>query len=336
MGNVLKTAKMLDNLINRIFSANKDNFEALAIDIFNYQYTHNKVYHDYVNSLRTDIGSVSSLKDIPFLPIDLFKTHKVITGVNKFEKVFESSGTTGIDTSSHYLQSVDLYIESFTKCFNSFYGNISDYCIIGLLPSYLEKGNSSLVFMLDHLIRESGKKESGFYLHNYNDLIKTLDLLEKKKQKTIVFGVSYALLDLAEIIDIDLNNTTIIETGGMKGRREELPKYELHNRLKKGFKLNEIHSEYGMTELLSQAYSKSKGIFNTPPWMRILIRDTYDPFTYNDYAISGGINIIDLANINSCSFIETKDLGKLYKDGSFEVLGRFDQSDIRGCNLLVE
>ncbi len=325
---------MIEDLINKIFNVSKQGFDKLALDIFNYQYNNNKIYNDYVNHLKINVKNIGSINKIPFLPIIFFKTHKVITGNKKNEKVFTSSGTTGSIPSYHYVNDISVYIRSFKKSFQLFYGDITDHCILALLPSYLERENSSLVYMINNFINESKHNLSGFYLHNYNDLLDKLRKLEKLKQKTILFGVSYALIDIAKIIDFPLNYTTIIETGGMKGKRKEIPKTELHKLLKKGFGLSEIHSEYGMTELLSQAYSKKNGGFYCPPWMKILIRDAYDPFMFKDSGKSGGINVIDLANIYSCSFIETKDIGKINNNGSFEVLGRLDNSDIRGCNLL--
>ncbi len=323
-------------LQHRIFDvSNGAEFEQLALEVFIYQYLNNKVYKEYVDKLSVDVRSVTSIDKIPFLPVDLFKKYKVVCENNKIEKIFESSGTTGADTSSHFIASLKIYIGSFFKTFEMFYGDIEEYCIIGLLPSYLERNNSSLVFMIDYLIKASKNSDSGFYLDDYDGLVGKLSRLESVKQKTIIFGVSYALMDLADKISFNLKNTIIIETGGMKGRREELPKAELHRFLKRGFGVEDIHSEYGMTELLSQAYSKHDGLFVCPPWMRVLVRDIYDPFEYKPEGVSGGLNIIDFANINSCSFIETKDLGKSYKDNTFEILGRYDNSDIRGCNLMV-
>lgn len=325
---------MITDLINKIFNVSKQGFDNLALDIFNYQYNNNKIYNDYINHLKINIKEINSINEIPFLPIDFFKTHKIITGNKKNEKVFTSSGTTGSIPSYHYVNDINIYIRSFKKSFQLFYGDITDYCILALLPTYLEKKSSSLVYMIDNFINESKHNLSGFYLHNYNDLLDKLKKLEKLKQKTILFGVSYALLDVVELIDFHLKHTVVIETGGMKGTRKEIPKTELQKLLKKRFKLSEIHSEYGMTELLSQAYSKENGKFYCPPWMKIFIRDSYDPFTFKDTGKSGGINVIDLANIYSCSFVETKDIGKINNNGSFEVSGRLDNSDIRGCNLL--
>ncbi len=321
----------------------------MALSVFNYQASNNPVYNQYINSLKIKSSSVTTLAQIPFLPIDFFKTHKIISESNKTElpeelnqKVFSSSGTTGSVQSKHYVSDIKVYEISYLNAFKYFYGNIEDYCVLALLPSYLEREGSSLIHMVDDLIKKSKHPQSGFYLNNYSDLLHTLKVIEDKKQKTILLGVSYALLDLAEIFitdkekKISLKNTIIMETGGMKGKRKEMIKEELHNQLCRKFGVTSIHSEYGMTELLSQAYSKGNGIFYCPPWMKVLIRDVNDPFSFLPAEKSGGINIIDLSNINSCSFIATQDLGKIHLNESFEVLGRFDTSDIRGCNLLVE
>jgi len=251
------------------------------------------------------------------------------------QMTFTSSGTTGTTTSKHHITDLRLYQESFLRAFELFYGPVSNFCILALLPSYLERQGSSLIYMVDSLIKKSSHPSSGFYLNNLNDLKNQLHSLQNDKKKVLLMGVSFALLDLAEIIDFPLKNTLVMETGGMKGRRKEMIRSELHSILKKAYGVEYIHSEYGMTELLSQAYSYGKGIFNCPYWMRILIRDTEDPLHYQRFGKSGGINIIDLANINSCSFIATQDLGKVYSNGSFEVLGRYDHSDVRGCNLMV-
>ncbi len=322
--------------IDEIFSIdNVDHFNDIALRIFNYQAENNPVYKEYLFHLGTNISSIKTIQEIPFLPIEFFKTHKVITGSEQAVKTFYSSGTTGMEKSNHYITDLSVYEKSFLIAFEQQYGKISNYCILALLPTYLENKSSSLVFMVNRLVEESGHPESGFYLQNIEELAFKLKSLEQSETKTILIGVSYALVDLAEKFPMNLSNTIIMETGGMKGKRKELTKKELHDFLSSKFELESIHSEYGMTELLSQAYSKGDGKFYSPPWMKILIRDAYDPFCYLEKGKPGGINIIDLANINSCSFIETKDLGKINTDGSFEVLGRFDYSDIRGCNLLV-
>ena len=310
-------------------------FEKKALEIFKFQFENNLVYRSFCDLLCKHPSEIKDLKDIPFLPIDFFKSHEIKISSKKTSKIFTSSGTTGSNLSKHYVTDLDLYEKSFINCFKVFYGDINNYTILGLLPSYLERNNSSLVYMVNKMIEQSKFPESRFYLDEIDELKETILNLEKEKRKTILIGVSYALLDLIEYHKFNLKHTIIMETGGMKGKRKELIKSELHKLLKNGFGVNNIHSEYGMTELLSQAYSKKNGLFSTPPWMKILIRDTEDPQSILPLAKTGGINIIDLANINSCPFIATMDLGKLHEDGQFEVLGRFDQSDIRGCNLMV-
>ena len=310
-------------------------FENVALSVFKHQAKHNNVYHKFLSFLKVDPDSVETLQEIPFLPIQFFKTNKVVSNNGAVEQIFTSSGTTGNLTSKHFVTDISVYQESYTKAFERFYGNIEDYAILALLPSYLEREGSSLIYMANDLIKRSKNKKSGFYLSNFSELRDVLIKLENGNAKVLLIGVSFALLDLVERFSFDLKKTVIMETGGMKGRRKELIRGELHELLKEGFGVNHIHSEYGMTELLSQAYSKGEGIFNSPPWMKILIRDPENAMELLPYERTGGINIIDLANINSCSFIATQDLGKTYNDGSFEVLGRFDNSDLRGCNLLI-
>jgi phenylacetate-coenzyme A ligase PaaK-like adenylate-forming protein len=275
------------------------------------------------------------LKEIPFLPIQFFKTHKILSSQNKIENTFSSSGTTGSNTSKHYVSDIAIYEKSFQKAFNQFYDNIEDYVVLALLPSYLEREGSSLIYMVDSFIKQSKHKESGFYLNNLSELNKTLLKLESEGKQTLLIGVSFALLDLADNYTFNLKHTIVMETGGMKGRRKELVRSELHSILKQGFGVDNIHSEYGMTELLSQAYSKGNGIFECPNWMKVFIRDPVDALSIFDFEKTGGINVIDLANVNSCAFIASQDLGKINKDGTFEIVGRFDHSDIRGCNLMV-
>jgi hypothetical protein len=282
------------------------------------------------------VESIKELKDIPFLPVEFFKNKDIISGPMAPEIVFTSSGTTGMAQSRHPVSDISIYEKSFRRTFELFYGDIEKNTILALLPSYSEREGSSLIYMVDDLIERSRNPSSGYFLYNHNDLYKTLSDLNEKKAPTILIGVTYALLDFAEKYKLDFPELIVMETGGMKGRRGELIREELHEILRKGFGVSAIHSEYGMTELLSQAYSFGNGIFSCPPWMRVLIRDTNDPLTILEDNKTGGINIIDLANINSCSFIATQDLGKRFSDGSFEVLGRFDNSDIRGCNLLVQ
>ena len=322
---------------DKIFTirSSKD-FEALALEVFQYQAKNNETYSKYVNHLEIIPGNIHQLDRIPFLPIEFFKTFKIITGKDVPGKIFTSSGTTGSGTSKHYITDISWYMESFTRTFQYFYGNPEQYCLLALLPFYLEREGSSLIYMMDYLIRNSKNPESGFYLDKLDILAEKIILLREQNQKILLFGVSFALLNLAEKYKPDLSGQIVMETGGMKGRREEITREELHEVLNKAFNTKVIHSEFGMTELLSQAYSKGDGIFHTPLWMKVLIRDSYDPFFYVKKGQSGGINVIDLANYNSCSFIETKDLGRLLPNGGFEVLGRFDSSDVRGCNLMLE
>jgi phenylacetate-coenzyme A ligase PaaK-like adenylate-forming protein len=318
-----------------IFNINSsEDFERIALEIFRFQYENVPVYQTFCNFLNTNLSEVKHTKDIPFLPIQFFKTHKVIAKDLPEEALFTSSGTTGSMTSKHYVADLKLYEESFLNAFEMQYGNPSNFTFLALLPSYLEREGSSLIYMVENLIEKSKDPNSGFYLYEMDALIEKLDFLEKNGQKSILIGVSYALLDLIEKRNFQLKNTIVMETGGMKGRRKEMIKEELHEILKKGFGVAKIHSEYGMTELLSQGYSTGDGIFTCPPWMKILTRDTEDALSYTS-GKTGGINVIDLANLFSCSFIATQDLGKTFSDGTFEVLGRFDSSDIRGCNLMV-
>jgi phenylacetate-coenzyme A ligase PaaK-like adenylate-forming protein len=322
---------------DRIFSLSSDEqFQALALEVFRFQASGNPVYKAYLDHLGIFPGKVKTVEEIPFLPIELFKKHRVVTGDLDPAVIFESSGTTGERTSKHYICDLQLYHQSFTSTFRLYYGDPKGYCILALLPSYLERKNSSLVYMANDLITQSGHIGSGFYLDDYQGLIRQLETQENEKQPTLLLGVSFALLELADNYPMDLKKTIVMETGGMKGRREEMTRQEMHERLSLAFKLASVHSEYGMTEMLSQAYSKEEGIFHTPPWMKVLIRDPYDPFSMMPFGKSGGINMIDLANIYSCSFIATQDIGKITFDDGFEVLGRFDSSDIRGCNLMLE
>lgn len=315
--------------------SSKKEFEKIALKVFRHQYDNNKVYRDFCTLLGKDKQNVKLVREIPFLPIQFFKTHEVLSSSEPVQTTFTSSGTTGMKTSRHLVTDINYYEQSFRLAFSQFYGNIEDYAVLALLPSYLEREGSSLIYMVEDLIHRSNNADSGFYLHNYDELIGKLATLDASGQNVLLIGVTYALLDLIEKQDFNLKNTIIMETGGMKGRRREMIREELHEALCSGFGISKIHSEYGMTELLSQAYSLGDGIFECPPWMDILIRDTEDALTYIDYGKTGGINVIDLANINSCSFIATQDLGKKYPNQSFEVLGRFDNSDIRGCNLMV-
>ncbi|GAB3935972.1 LuxE/PaaK family acyltransferase [Mucilaginibacter myungsuensis] len=320
----------------QIFSIQTEQeFTDAALQVFRHQAQHCPVYRQFIDGLRVDIDSVDSIAKIPFLPISFFKSHKVLSNDAPVEVTFTSSGTTGMITSSHYVTDVKWYEESFRRSFDLFYGDIKSYCVLALLPSYLEREGSSLIYMAQDLITQSENPDSGFYLYNHADLYDQLQRQQQNKKPTILIGVTFALLDFVEQHAINFPELIVMETGGMKGRRKEMIREELHDILCQGFGVAKIHSEYGMTELLSQAYSKGDGIFNCPPWMRIITRDTNDPLSFTGTDRTGGINVIDLANINSCSFIATQDLGKVAADGSFEVLGRFDHSDIRGCNLLV-
>lgn len=310
-------------------------FHKTAMKVFRFQFQHNEVYQKYCLLLKKSPENVKHLTEIPFLPIEFYKSKDILSSIDAVQTTFTSSGTTGMITSKHHVTDLGFYEASFRSAFSKFYGNIEDYAVLALLPSYLEREGSSLIYMAKDFIEGSNHPDSGFYLHNYNELAKKLVELDNSGQNVLLIGVTYALLDLIELQKFNLKNTIIMETGGMKGKRKEMIREELHTILAEGFGVEKIHSEYGMTELLSQAYSLGDGIFECPPWMDILIRDTEDPLTIIEEGKTGGINIIDLANINSCSFIATQDLGKKYPNFSFEVLGRFDNSDIRGCNLMV-
>ena len=323
-------------IISQIFDLkSKMHFENLALQVFEHQSAECQVYANYLNQLDINPKSVNHFDQIPFLPIQFFKSHQIISANKKIDKVFLSSGTTGNEQSRHYVSDLNIYKLSYTKGFEIFYGDIKDYTILALLPNYLEREGSSLVFMVDDLIKKSKSPESGFYLNDLESLSAKLIQLNKRNEKVLLIGVSYALLDLVNKYKFHLKNTIIMETGGMKGRRKEMIREELHKILSLGFGVDRIHSEYGMTELLSQAYSKGNGIFETPPWMRIVVRDPEDPLTILPHSKTGGLNVVDLANINSCAFIATQDLGKTNANGTFEIMGRFDNSDIRGCNLMV-
>lgn len=315
--------------------ANAAQFNEVALKVFRYQFNNNAVYRSYCDLLYKHPAEITHFSEIPFLPIQFFKSHHVVSTSKPPEKIFTSSGTTGSITSKHHVIELSLYEESFIKTFLQFYGPIENYVVLALLPSYLEREGSSLIYMAHRLIKDSKQPESGFYLNNLSELKNTLLALEAAQKPTLLIGVSFALLDLAEQHPFKLNHTIVMETGGMKGRRKELIRDELHAKLQSGFGVQHIHSEYGMTELLSQAYSKSDGLFNCPPWMQVLIRDPEDPFSLLAPGKTGGLNIIDLANLNSCAFIATQDLGKQHANGSFEVVGRFDHADIRGCNLMA-
>lgn len=320
----------------QVFSVSNNNvFEALALQVFKLQAKNCTVYADFIAGIGVDSKAVNMVSEIPFLPIQFFKSHSILSTNDDVQTTFTSSGTTGMITSSHQVIDVSWYEESFRKAFKIFYGDITNYTILALLPAYLERPGSSLIYMAQDLIIQSQNPESGFYLYNHADLYAQLIRQQKANKPTLLIGVTFALLDFVEQYQLKFPELIVMETGGMKGRRKEMIREELHGILCEGFGVDAIHSEYGMTELLSQAYSKGDGIFNCPPWMRITTRDTNDPLILTKHGATGGINVIDLANINSCSFIATQDLGKLHDDGSFEILGRFDNTDIRGCNLLI-
>ena len=322
---------------DRIFSVSESqDFDHLALEIFDYQVRNCEIYARYVHNLGIDINKIKDLDSIPYLPIEFFKSQKINCSEAEADIIFSSSGTTGQIQSRHFVKDIDLYIQSYRTAFKLFYGDISKYTILALLPSYQEREGSSLIYMVNDLIRLSQSPKSGYFLNEQDLLKQTLEQLNASKTQTILIGVTYALIDFAENNSIKFPELIVMETGGMKGKRREILRTELHEVLCAGFGVPQIHSEYGMTEILSQAYSKGSGIFQTPPWMKIRVRDTNDPLTILGNGVGGGLNIIDLANVHSCSFIATQDLGKSYPDGCFEVLGRFDHSDIRGCNLLVQ
>lgn len=322
--------------VDKIFEVKEEGFKALALEVFQFQYAQNDVYRNYVNALHLDVAEIKSIEQIPFLPVRFFKSHKVVTTAFEPSLVFESSGTTATSNSRHFVKDPTIYRESYTRAFEMVYGSVQEYCIIGLLPAYLERTGSSLVYMVNDLIKKSKHPQSGFYLNEFEALNFLLEDLKNKNQKLMLIGVTFALLDFADKFQPDLSGSVIMETGGMKGRRKEMIREEVHKVLQNAFNTDKIHSEYGMTELLSQAYSAGDGIFNCPPWMRVMLRDEEDPLSIRtEKSASGAINIIDLANVYSCSFIATDDIGKRFEDGGFEVLGRMDGSDLRGCSLMV-
>lgn len=326
----------LKNFENRIFQIDSDDtFNETALEIFRFQYQHNRIYREFTNYLKIPLNKINHPDKIPFLPISFFKSSKIHLFPEKATRYFESSGTTGGTTSRHYFHDISLYEKSFNAGFRHFFGDPSAWCFLALLPSYLERENASLIYMVKGLMQQSTCGCNGFYLNDFDELAKTIRTIEIPGKKIMLIGVSFALLDFVEKYPLSLKNTLVVETGGMKGRRREMIREELHQVLCKGFGVEKICSEYGMTELFSQAWSKGEGIFETPPWMRVLIRDTYDPLSLLPEGKSGGINVIDFANLYSCSFIATQDLGKFHTKNQFEVLGRFDNADIRGCNLLV-
>ncbi|RAJ83571.1 acyl-protein synthetase LuxE [Chitinophaga dinghuensis] len=320
---------------DNIFTLQPEGLEALSLELFRFQYRENDIYRAYTNALHIRPEEVKSILEIPYLPIQFFKTHAVVCGNFTPELVFESSGTTQTINSKHLVKYSDIYTRSFMTAFEQLYGRVEDYVIVGLLPSYLERQHSSLVRMVQVMIEKSGKPESGFYLYEHAKLAAELQQLEARGQKVLLIGVTFGLLDFAENFKLNLQHTIVMETGGMKGRREEWTRQEVHDYLKERLGVPVVHAEYGMTELLSQAYSQGNGLFTTPPWMKILLRDENDPFDLKTGKGAGVINVIDLANIYSCAFIATDDIGKMHEDGQFEVLGRLDNSALRGCSLMV-
>jgi hypothetical protein len=327
----LETFKSFES---QLYTINDSSFENIALGLFRHQAKSNHVYSHFIQSLGIQVDKIHSILDIPFLPISFFKGHTIKTGIWEPEIIFASSGTTQSATSKHHIRDLQFYLNNAARCFEHFFGKLSDFSFLALLPSYLERTDSSLVAMMDYFIKQSQSPHSGFYLNNVSTLLTDLENLKKGPKKTVLWGVTFALLDLAEI-GADLSHCTVFETGGMKGRRAEITRMELHKTLKKSLNIKEVHSEYGMTELLSQAYTQKEERFRCPPWMKIIGRDISDPFEKGLQNQTSGINVIDLANWHSVAFIETEDLGKAFADGSFEVLGRIDNSDVRGCNLMV-
>lgn len=325
---------LLEQKIREIKS--QSDFNTTAIEVFYFQYENNLIYHQWIDNIGVNPKDVTLIEQIPFVPISLFKSKDVKSFKEKEEIIFTSSGTTGNLTSRHFVRNISMYKEAYNRAFKYFYGDIKEFTVLALLPSYIERKGSSLIFMAEDLIRQSNDSRSGFYLYNYEDLYKLLKKLQTEKSRVLLLGVSFALLEFAEKFKLDFPELIVMETGGMKGKKKELLRQELHQKLKSSFGVEQIHSEYGMTELMSQAYSKGNGIFQCPPWMNILIRETNDPFKIITNGKAGGINIIDLYNLYSCSFISSQDLGLLKSQNQFEIIGRFDNSDIRGCNLLVQ
>lgn len=331
----LESMQFSKNYKNKLFSVSEDSFENFALELFYYQAKHTSVYKKFLEFLNVEPKEVQILEEIPFMPIEFFKGHQVLCGDISVEKVFESSGTTGLVTSKHYFHDVLFYLKNCRETFKRFYGEIDQFAVFALLPSYIERGTSSLTAMAADFIEKSNSEYSGFYLDNYSELLENIKSAVSRGEKVLLLGVTFALLDLAEQFDVDLSTVVIMETGGMKGRREEMTRSEVHEILKESFKVPFVHSEYGMTELNSQGYSLGNGVFETAPWMQIRLRDLNDPLSSSFKRKSGAINIVDLANVDSCAFLATQDLGRKVGVNQFEILGRIDNSDIRGCNLLV-
>ncbi|MDB4835443.1 acyl transferase [Cyclobacteriaceae bacterium] len=328
--------KFSSNFKRTLFKVNENTFDEVALSLFNHQVKHTLVYKRFVEALGIDIDKVSEIKQIPFMPISFFKNHEVLTEGSTIEKTFQSSGTTGKTTSKHHFTDVAFYVQNTLNIFESYYGGVAEYKIIALLPSYIERGNSSLLAMCDAFIKKSKFAGSGFYLDDFKQIIKELDEARERQTKVLFIGVTFAMLDFAEKHDVQLSEGVVVmETGGMKGRREELTRHEVHQVLQRAFGVSSIHSEYGMTELSSQLYSKGNGVFQSPPWVKTMLRDINDPLSCSSEIVSGPINIIDLANVDSCAFLATDDLGKYTPNGALQIMGRVDNSDMRGCNLLV-
>lgn len=321
-------------LKQRLLKIHADSFESLALDVFRFQYEYNKIYRKYVDLLKINIGSIKKIQEIPFLPIQFFKSHKISTTDLPEYKIYESSGTTGSITSKHFVYDEDFYFEVAKRIFEDKYGALSQYNILALLPNYLERSNSSLVAMVNHFMKFSGP-DSGFYLDDFSRLHDKVNDLKHKKEKFILWGVTFALMDFSEVFPVSLGDNIVLETGGMKGRKKEMVRGEVHEMLCQNFKVRSVHAEYGMTELFSQAYSHGDGFYSEPFSMKVLLRELNDPFNYVAVGKRGGVNVIDLANVDSCSFIATQDLGVKHNDDTFEILGRFDDSDVRGCNLMA-
>ncbi len=326
--------EFIERFRHDIKAASDSDFESLALSAFKFQAEQNQCYKSYLSNLKIDVNNINSLIEIPFLPIEFFKSHHVVSSDTPIAKTFKSSGTTSTGRSKHHLDRLNFYLEHSTRIFESCYGPLNDFAILALLPSYLEQGDSSLIAMIDHFITLTKSEFSGYYLQIPEQVQQAANKARATGKKVIVFGVSYALLDLAES-GVDLSGCIVMETGGMKGRRKEMIRTDLHHMLCKGLNVDRIHSEYGMTELLSQTYSTKNGEFHEKFYQKVLIRDINDPFSYVGVGKTGGINVIDLGNIFSCCFVETKDIGRKRENGDFEVLGRFDNSDLRGCNLML-
>ena len=324
----------LNSLLSAVNSVERSSFNELAIVVFNYQAENNPTFKSYLKGIGHSCHA-ESIADLAYLPIELFKNHTIKTGEWKEETVFESSGTTGSQTSRHFVSNLEQYRQSTQKAFEKQYGSLSEFTILALLPSYIERGNSGLIAMVDHFISCTNSPDSGYYLNDFKALCDKLLLLKRNGEKTILWGVTFGLLDFIEEFELEYHELVIMETGGMKGRRKEMVRSEVHDLLKRSFGVDQIHSEYGMTELNSQAYSKGAGVFEPAETMKVIARDINDPFELMPFGKTGALNIIDLQNLNTCAFIETKDLGRVYDDGSFEVMGRMDNSDVRGCNLMV-